>query len=212
MDEHLRHLDYLRVKDLVPAERNPKRHDVATIKASMDRFGYTTPAEIDERTAKLVSGHGRVETLLDAEAAGIEPPEGVEARDDGWYMPVLRGWSSKDDAEAEAYIIAANRIPESGGWDMPDLSAMLADIENLQGVGFTEIDVADFHALYGDVEPIHSLSTRGRQTGPLTVSVNFRVPAALKQRWEMWAPSMSDEEAVTRLCELAEAAEHAPAP
>ncbi|MEU8356488.1 hypothetical protein AB0C27_10810 [Nonomuraea sp. NPDC048882] len=41
------------------------------------------------------------------------PPEGVKIGDDGvWLVPILRGWTSRSDAEAEAYLVAANRLTE----------------------------------------------------------------------------------------------------
>jgi hypothetical protein len=43
--------------------------------------------------------------------------------------PRLRGWSSRNDAEAEAYLLADNRLTESGGWDDRELVAMLEDIQ-----------------------------------------------------------------------------------
>lgn len=46
------------------------------------------------------------------------PPEGVKIGDDGvWLVPILRGWTSRSDADAEAYLVAANRLTERGGWD-----------------------------------------------------------------------------------------------
>ena len=46
------------------------------------------------------------------------PPEDVKIGDDGvWLVPILRGWTSRSDADAEAYLVAANRLTERGGWD-----------------------------------------------------------------------------------------------
>lgn len=38
-----------------------------------------------------------------------------------WLVAVQRGWASRDDLDAEAYVIASNRIPELGGWDQEEL-------------------------------------------------------------------------------------------
>lgn len=125
---------------IVPASRNPKGHALAEIRASMDRFGFLEPLLMDERTGRLVGGHGRLETLADAEAAGLDRPEGVEVVSGSWFVPVTRGWSSTDDLEAEAALVALNHLTELGGWNNQDLSTMLADLRagpGLVGTGYT---------------------------------------------------------------------------
>ena len=42
--------------------RNPKLHSLPDIGASMDRFGFTEPPIIDERTGFIAAGHGRFDT------------------------------------------------------------------------------------------------------------------------------------------------------
>jgi DNA modification methylase len=124
-----RRLDYLPLDDIEPATRNPKRHAGDAIAASIERFGYVEPIVMDERTGRLVAGHGRLEQLRAARDAGNAAPDGVKVLRSGvWQVPVNRGWSSKDDAEAEAYLAASNRLVELGGWDDGELGRMLADI------------------------------------------------------------------------------------
>lgn len=65
-----RTIDYLPVDDLVAAPRNPKRHAEADLAVSLSKHGYTEPVLLDERTGKLVAGHGRVEALLAAQNRG----------------------------------------------------------------------------------------------------------------------------------------------
>lgn len=62
------------IDELVPATSNPKRHARSEIQASMQRFSFTEPVLLDERTGRLVAGHGRVETLLEAKQSGLPPP------------------------------------------------------------------------------------------------------------------------------------------
>ena len=47
---------YMALSDLLRTERNPKKHDLASLQASMLRWGFTQPLAIDERTGKLVEG------------------------------------------------------------------------------------------------------------------------------------------------------------
>ena len=134
-----RSIKYLRLDDLVPAPRNPRRHDLENLRASVSRFGFVSPAILDERTGRLVAGHGRAETLVEARNAGIEAPEGIRVDKTGaWSMPVVHGWSSKDDAEAEAYLISDN---QGAGWDDAALAEMLSELDDLAGTGFDDAEV-----------------------------------------------------------------------
>jgi 3',5'-cyclic AMP phosphodiesterase CpdA len=80
-------------------------------------------------------------------AAGESPPEGVLVDDDGtWLPPIVRGWSSRSDADAEAYLIANNRTTERGGWEERMLAEVLADVRDadpdlLAATGFTPDDL-----------------------------------------------------------------------
>lgn len=124
-----RHIAYMSLAALVPADVNPKMHDIPSLVHSLTRYGWTSPAEVDERTGRLVSGHGRREAIISMRANGDPMPGGVAMDDDGdWMIPVLRGWSSRDDVEAMAYLVAANRIGEAGGWHMTSLAALLEEV------------------------------------------------------------------------------------
>lgn len=128
------------LSEIKTAHLNPKRHASKEIKASMGRFGYTSPIEIDERTAKMVAGHGRLEALVALKEDGSKRPSGITAEGDEWLVPVVRGWASKNDEEAEAYIVASNRLTELGGWDDSELVGILDKLKDgsgLEGVGYS---------------------------------------------------------------------------
>lgn len=131
-----RRLEHVPLDELVPALRNPKSHALAAIGRSIGQFGYVEPVVVDDRTGRLVAGHGRVEQLRRQRAAGEDPPEGIG---EDWSVPVLRGWASRSDEEAEAYLVAANRLGEVGGWDDHALAELLAGVgELLPATGFTD--------------------------------------------------------------------------
>lgn len=138
--------EYQPVADLKPADRNAKAHDQAALQASLDTFGAIEPVVVDERTGKLLAGHGRAEKLGELEAAGADPPEGVVVGDDGrWQWLVVRGARSRDDAHAEAMAVALNRIGERGGWRPDVLSATLdalwgTDLADATGWSADELD------------------------------------------------------------------------
>lgn len=144
-------IDYMPVDELIKCfdERNPKGHDIDELRASMDRFGYTEPIMLDERTGKLLSGHGRVELLHADWSNERSAPEGVLVQEEPeqgwrWYVATTRGYRSGDDIEAGAYLIAANKLVERGGWVADPLAALLALVAesgDLVGTGYSDDDL-----------------------------------------------------------------------
>jgi hypothetical protein len=150
-----RWMDYLPLDELIGAERNPKHHhdDIAK---SLRRFGYVEAIALDERTGRLVAGHGRVDDLRAKHTLGEPPPEGVEIDADGrWVVPVQRGWASMDDGEADAYLIASNATSIAGGWnqaELDELTEALAAIDvDLSGLGL--LDPSLIHVEAHDRQP-----------------------------------------------------------
>ncbi len=121
---------------------NPKAHDIDTIVASIERFGFVSPMLMDEKSQRIVAGHGRVEALSHMYATGEGvPPKGIRSGPGGWFVPVLRGVDFESEQEAEAYLLADNRLQELGGWDNKRLVEMLGHVENWDGTGYTEDDL-----------------------------------------------------------------------
>lgn len=142
-----RYIEYLRLDDIEGAAVNPKGHDEAGIAASIDTFGLAEVPLLDERTGRLVAGHGRIGDLRVRRDAGQPPPEGVDVDDDGaWLVPVERGWSSEDDDHAAAYLVASNRLTERGGWEMEPLAELLSSlptVELLEVAGYGQQELED---------------------------------------------------------------------
>ena len=140
-----RRLEYMALDALQPHPENPKGHDEEGIAASMDRLGVIDIIVLDDRTEQLISGHGRVESFRRLRDAGKPPPDGVTVLDDGtWTVPVVRGWASKDDDEAQTALIGLNQGTIAGGWIPDKLAMMLGDLEAkgaLTGTFFTPADV-----------------------------------------------------------------------
>ena len=145
-----REIKYLPLQSLVSNPDNPKDHDIGMIVESIERFGFNDAVIVDGRTGMLVGGHGRVEALRAMWKTGVAAPAGIvmPAADQplDWLVPVQVGWSSKDDAEAMAFIIAINRAPERGGWNEPKLEEVLVALgkmgtEALIGTGYDNDDI-----------------------------------------------------------------------
>jgi DNA methylase len=147
-----RRIEYIALDEIVPASRNPRRHGIDGIRSSIGRFGFATPALRDERTGRLVAGHGRTLALAAMREAGENPPAGIRPAPDGrWLVPVICGWASRSDAEADAYLVADNRHTELAGWDDAGLHALLASIGEVDPdlVAIAGYDDADIAALLG---------------------------------------------------------------
>ena len=180
--------DYLSLDEVEPALANAKRHDLEAIAASYDRFGYVEPITMDERTGRLVAGHGRIASLLGRRIRGESAPEGIVVGGDGWLVPVGRGWESANDYEARAYLIASNKLSEAGGWDLEELAteaSQLRDGPGLLGTGLEETELDDLLSL---LDPPLSLEELSAMHGEPEASdfwpvLRFRVSPELKDRF-----------------------------
>jgi hypothetical protein len=143
------HIKYLRLKRLKKWPGNPKSHDVDTLDASIKRFGFVQPLLKDERSGRLIAGHGRLETLERMQQDGEKAPVGVRVskKDGAWLVPVVHGLEFENEEEAEAYLLTDNRLVELGGWRDEDLAPVLERLSQnaggLDGVGFGQNDLQD---------------------------------------------------------------------
>lgn len=135
--QSLRRIEYMDLDAIKPAKRNPKRHDLAAIKDSYQRFSAHDSPVLDERTKRLLSGHGRIEALMALRDAGEVAPGGIQVKDGKWLVPIQRGGRTKNTAEAEAYLVGANKLTEIGGWDDDILDDVLGSMTDFTGVGFS---------------------------------------------------------------------------
>lgn len=155
-----RWIEYMRLDTLRAsgAHRNPKAHDEEALRASITRWGFADSPILDERTERLVAGHGRVEDLGWRFDMGSTPPDGIRVAEDGmWLVPVQRGWASESDVDAEGFLVGHNHVGERGGWDDRELAETLTDIadEDLSALfasSFTEADIDRLIAQFDDTE------------------------------------------------------------
>lgn len=150
-------VEYLPLSALKPATRNPKKHVVKTVLESMGRFGYVAPMVLDERTGRLVAGHGRLESLRRAQAKGQQPPQRIRVSYGQWLVPVVRGVSFADDREAEAYLLADNQTTILGGWDDSELQEIierLGETNQLEGTGFADLYQEQYGVAQDDPGPL----------------------------------------------------------
>lgn len=141
-----RRIEMMDVEALTPARRNPKLHS-DDIGKSIDRFGFADAIVLDDRTDRIIGGHGRRSALIELKRAGATPPDGIVVDATGaWLVPVQRGWSSKNDTEAEALLLAENQITIAGDWDHKMLLEILSELgpgPEIEGLGFSEKEIAE---------------------------------------------------------------------
>ena len=110
-------LPTIRIDELIPYENNAKIHgpeQIEQLRRSLREFGFVSPVLIDE-DKNLIAGHGRVEA---ARAEGMtEVP----------YVTV----SDLTEAQRRAYIIADNRLAETGEWDAARLKFEMEELSTL---------------------------------------------------------------------------------
>lgn len=187
-----RYVDYVRLDQVQFALRNPQGHDDEGLDRSIDHFGFADLPTRDDRTGRLVAGHGRYNRLHAAFQAGKSPPEGIEVDADGmWLMPVQGGWKSRSDEDAEAFLLIANRLAEKGGRDERLLAEMLGDLREADMLALTGYDVGDHDALLallsaapaaGGDDDQAVLDETDRAGWPV---IRAQVPPEVYQRWSM---------------------------
>ena len=146
-------VEYINLDEIIEADNNPKDHDLGVLYQSMQRFGFTEPIMMNEHTGKLLAGHGRLQALKMIKDNGEKAPDRIEVDEDVWKVPVITGISIENVGEAQAYLLADNRITELGGWKPMDLMESLTDIieetGTLDGTGY---DLDDVETILGDME------------------------------------------------------------
>ena len=127
---------------------NPKDHDIGAIIVSLQTFGFIDPIIINEPTKHILSGHGRMQALVEMR----EPPQGVDTMGEVWLVPC--DYVNLPEEQEAAAVVALNRTVELGGWDELALTKMLAEIEKesdelLQATGY---DADELDALIAGFE------------------------------------------------------------
>jgi len=125
--------------ELVPNPRNPRRHpqnQLEMVRASLIRFGQRRPIMARAANKMIVVGHGLWEA---ARMAGMT------------HLYVLF-WDI-DQATADAYMVADNRLGDLSSHDPDLLGALLRDMEedDLFAAGFDE---KALEAAFGDFKPL----------------------------------------------------------
>lgn len=138
------YITYVRLDAIKPHPGNAKLHDIDALIELFQRVGFIGALPVDDRTERLLGGHGRWHALVRMYAGGMSAPRGIEIDDDGqWLVPLERGWASRDDTQADAANVALNRAQELGGWDNRLYAEMLERIQADDATLFEALKYSD---------------------------------------------------------------------
>jgi DNA modification methylase len=124
---------YRRPGDLKPWPGNPRTHNakqLAKLKASIKKFGFTAPVLVEEADF-ILSGNGRTEA----------------AKELGLSTIPTRVLSGLSQAKKRAYVIADNKLAQLASWDSTllkdELELLIAEDFDIETTGFStaEIDI-----------------------------------------------------------------------
>lgn len=144
------------IDDIKFAASNPKRHDLNGIQTSVARYGFVETPTLNEKSKRLVAGHGRIEALRELKRRGGAPPKNVRIENGKWLAPILRGNRFESDAEATAYLVDANNLTLAGGdldalqvaaiWEEAEYTKLLEGLAEVNALPVS-VDIADLTAL-----------------------------------------------------------------
>ena len=135
------HIEYIALDKLTPYENNARHHeaeDLATIEASIEKFGMCDPIGIWSDRNIIVEGHGRWLALKKLGKTDA---------------PCIR-LDHLTDEERKAYALAHNKTAEMSRWDFEKLEAELSGLSdmNMTDFGFVVNDDIDIDEFFTETE------------------------------------------------------------
>ena len=118
--------------------KNPRKNDAAVplVARSIRQYGFVAPVVVWQSRGRLVAGHTRVRAL---ESILAKEPSFVPRDAPGIGLVPVRLHEFRNEAEANAYAVADNRLSEIADWDDALLGEVLSEIRELDARLLTEI-------------------------------------------------------------------------
>lgn len=105
--------------------RNPKKHDIEEIAASILRYGFRDPSIYDATLGGIAAGNGRIEAVDWIRGQGHAAPVGIATDSErNWFVPLVFGLDAESQAVAEAFGIDHNNLTMAGAFDTVDMIAL----------------------------------------------------------------------------------------
>ncbi len=125
-------------------EKNPRRNSAAIprVEASIRRFGFVAPIVVWRKGDRIVAGDTRLQAMR---SILTKEPKFVARGAPGPGMVRAVFHDFEDEAEANAYAVADNRLNEIAEWDEALLGEVLLKLlpEDQMIVGYSPDEVAD---------------------------------------------------------------------
>lgn len=152
-------------------DRNPKLHDLDTLKQSIVDHGFKDPPKwepaLNDGRGGIGEGNGRATALNELYDEQFPIPRGIRRSSqditiDGytypagsWFIPMLFGVDASSQAQAEAYAIDHNNLVLAGG-GFADIDVLkLYDLDGYRAVLDDIVAAADAHIASVDVESLY---------------------------------------------------------
>jgi DNA modification methylase len=100
--------------------RNPRRGDMAAIRESLVANGQYRPLVVNRRTMEVLAGNHTLRAIQELGWA------------EAWVVYV-----DVDERRAAQIVLVDNKTADLAGWDDAELAALLADLDDLSGTGFS---------------------------------------------------------------------------
>jgi DNA modification methylase len=109
-------IEYVPCGKLKLNPKNPRKNDenVAAVVKSMEAFGWTNPILARRANNMVIAGHTRLKAAIE---------KGVKK------VPVV--YLDLDEADADVYMIADNKLTENTEWDFPALADLLVEFDQM---------------------------------------------------------------------------------
>jgi DNA modification methylase len=167
-------IEEVRIDEISNHERNPKQHpdkQIRLLEESIKRFGWTNPVILSADNT-ILAGHARVKAAI---AAGNDT------------VPCIR--TKLTGAEADAYLLADNRLSDIAPYDRDILAELLSDLPK-DLVDITGFDSVQVDALLSgedipDIEKFISDSQPEEEREEVDAEPQIDRAAELNEKWQV---------------------------
>lgn len=160
--------------------RNPRKNDKAVpqVARSIRKYGFVAPVVVWQSRDRLVAGHTRLQAM---EKLLADDPNFVPRDAPGVGLVPVRFHEFLDEAEADAYALADNKLNEIATWDDGALAEILRDLRStdeklLAETGFSDNEIRSL--LAGDA------GGSGRDREKDNAAADLERANALQAKWQ----------------------------